>query len=146
MLICTVILVRGLQSRIDDRYPSMAALLEDLRADPARSRRNLLFIGAFALMARTLGMPSRVVVGFLPGGYTGDTVDGQRVAEVTTGQLHAWPEVYLDGWVAVDPTFGQFPADAAHLRFIIGGLARQVELIQLIGRLQLDVIETETDE
>ena len=64
------------------------------------------FAGAFALMARTLGMPSRVVVGFLPGGYTGDTVDGQRVAEVTTGQLHAWPEVYFAGvgWVAFEPT------------------------------------------
>ena len=31
---------------------------------------------------------------------------------------HAWPEVLLGDWVAVDPTFGQFPADAAHLRFI----------------------------
>ena len=64
------------------------------------------FAGAFALMARTLGMPSRIVVGFLPGEFTGDTVDGQRVAEVTTGQLHAWPEVYFEGvgWVAFEPT------------------------------------------
>ncbi|ODT42295.1 MAG: transglutaminase [Microbacterium sp. SCN 70-200] len=64
------------------------------------------FASAFALMARSLGMPSRVVVGFLPGDYTGDTVDGERVAEVTTGQLHAWPEVEFDGigWVAFEPT------------------------------------------
>ncbi len=64
------------------------------------------FAGAFALMARTLDMPSRIVVGFLPGGYTGDSVDGQRVAQVTTGQLHAWPEVYFEGigWVAFEPT------------------------------------------
>lgn len=64
------------------------------------------YAGAFALMARELGMPSRIVVGFLPGGYTGDTVDGQRVAAVTTGQLHAWPEVYFDGigWVPFEPT------------------------------------------
>jgi hypothetical protein len=40
----------------------------------------------------------------------------------------------------VDPTFGQFPADASHLRFVVGGLARQVELIRLIGRLQLTVV------
>lgn len=64
------------------------------------------FAGAFALMARTLDMPSRIVVGFLPGAYTGDSVDGQRVAQVTTGQLHAWPEVYFQGigWVAFEPT------------------------------------------
>jgi hypothetical protein len=47
--------------------------------------------------------------------------------------------VYLDDWVAVDPTFDQFPADAAHLRFTIGGLARQVELVRLLGSLTLEV-------
>ena len=53
---------------------------------------------------------------------------------------HAWPEVWLGQWAAVDPTFNQFPADAAQLRFVNGGLARQVELIRLIGRLQLTVL------
>ena len=53
---------------------------------------------------------------------------------------HAWPEVFLERWVAVDPTFGQFPADASHLRFTIGGLGRQVELLRLIGALQIDVL------
>lgn len=64
------------------------------------------FAGAFALMARALDMPSRIVVGFLPGTYTGDTEDGQRIAEVTTSQLHAWPEVHFDGigWVPFEPT------------------------------------------
>ncbi|WP_336631079.1 MULTISPECIES: transglutaminase TgpA family protein [unclassified Microbacterium] len=66
------------------------------------------FAGSFALMARTLGMPSRIVVGFLPGTPTNDAVDGQRVVEVTTGQLHAWPEVYFEGigWVPFEPTKG----------------------------------------
>jgi hypothetical protein len=36
---------------------------------------------------------------------------------------HAWPEVWLGEWVAVDPTLGQYPADASHLRFLVGGLA-----------------------
>ncbi len=64
------------------------------------------FAGAFALMARALDMPSRIVVGFLPGAYTGDIEDGQRVGEVSTSQLHAWPEVYFEGigWVAFEPT------------------------------------------
>ena len=46
-------------------------------------------------------------------------------------------------WVAVDPTFGQFPADAAHLRFVIGGFSKQAELLRLIGRLRIDVVSTD---
>ena len=55
---------------------------------------------------------------------------------------HAWPEVFVGKWVAVDPTFGQFPADAAHLRFVYGGLARQAELLRLMGTLRIDVLES----
>lgn len=64
------------------------------------------FAGAFALMARSLGMPTRIVVGFLPGSFTGQVVDGQRVIDVTGRQLHAWPEVYFRGigWVPFEPT------------------------------------------
>jgi hypothetical protein len=40
----------------------------------------------------------------------------------------------------VDPTFDQFPADAAHVPIAVGGLARHVELIPLIGRLKLEVL------
>jgi hypothetical protein len=40
----------------------------------------------------------------------------------------------------VDPTFGQYPADAAHLRFVVGGLAQQVEIVRLIGNLQIEVV------
>jgi transglutaminase-like putative cysteine protease len=53
---------------------------------------------------------------------------------------HAWPEVWLGDWVAVDPTVGQVPADAAHLRFMTGGLARQVEIARLFGSLRIEVI------
>ncbi len=83
----------------------------------------------FVALARAAGLPARTAAGlvYVNGGF----------------YYHAWPEVYLNGWVAVDPTFGQMPADAAHLRFTIGGLARQVELIRLIGRLQLNVLPTE---
>ncbi|MDJ1114851.1 DUF3488 and transglutaminase-like domain-containing protein [Microbacterium dauci] len=72
----------------------------------ARSGYCVHYASAFALMARTLGMPSRVVVGFLPGNPTGETRDDERVYEATTAQLHAWPEVHFEGigWVAFEPT------------------------------------------
>ncbi|MCP2636525.1 DUF3488 and transglutaminase-like domain-containing protein [Microbacterium sp. HD4P20] len=66
------------------------------------------FASAFALMARTLNMPSRIVVGYLPGEPTTDAIDSQPVYSVGSSQLHAWPEVHFDGigWVAFEPTSG----------------------------------------
>lgn len=78
-----------------------------------RSGYCIHFAAAFALMARTLDMPSRVVTGFLPGTLTNDREDNQRIAEVKMSQMHAWPEVYFEGigWVAFEPTksLGEVP-------------------------------------
>ncbi|MGI8777299.1 MAG: transglutaminaseTgpA domain-containing protein [Acidimicrobiales bacterium] len=62
------------------------------------------FAGTFAAMARSLGLPSRVAVGFT----TGTLGDDHRY-HVTGREAHAWPEVYLDpyGWVAFEPTPGR---------------------------------------
>ena len=58
------------------------------------------FSGSLAILARAVGIPSRVVVGFLPG------VEGEDGYEVSVRDMHAWTEVYLAGfgWVAFDPT------------------------------------------
>ena len=80
----------------------------------------------FVALARAAGIPARVDAGLA-------YIDGKFY-------YHAWPEIFLHDWVSVDPTFGQFPADAAHLRFTIGGLGRQAEMIRLMGRLKIDVI------
>lgn len=64
------------------------------------------FASSFAVMARTLGVPSRVAIGFVPGRLTaaGYQVRGQ--------DAHAWPEVYVDGrWVAYEPTPSRGVAD-----------------------------------
>lgn len=61
------------------------------------------FAAAMAVMARTLGIPSRVVVGFLrPTGKSPATGS----VEFTSDDLHAWPEFYFSGsgWVRFDPT------------------------------------------
>ncbi|ALJ19446.1 transglutaminase family protein [Microbacterium sp. No. 7] len=66
------------------------------------------FASAFTLMARSLGIPTRIVVGFLPGPLTGQSVDGESVLQVTTDQFHAWPEAYFEGigWIGFEPTQG----------------------------------------
>ena len=59
------------------------------------------FASAFAVMARSLGIPSRVAVGFTPG----DPRDG--VFHVQSHNAHAWPEIWLAGlgWTHLfDPT------------------------------------------
>lgn len=59
------------------------------------------FAGTMAVLVRTLGLPSRVAVGFLPGNQD---IEGRY--HVTTKHAHAWPEVYFPGhgWLAFEPT------------------------------------------
>lgn len=64
------------------------------------------FASAFALMARELGMTSRIVIGFLPGAATDQNIGGSTIYSVRSSQLHAWPEVYFSGigWIPFEPT------------------------------------------
>lgn len=59
------------------------------------------FAGTFAVMARDLGLPTRVVVGFVPGAKQSD-----GSWSVTWHDTHAWPEVYFQGvgWTRFEPT------------------------------------------
>lgn len=58
------------------------------------------FAGAMAIMAREVGIPTRMAVGFAPGTQEGDGWG------VSARDLHTWPELWLDGlgWVAFEPT------------------------------------------
>jgi hypothetical protein len=60
-------------------------------------------------MARTLGIPSRVAEGYLPGATNGGTANNPGQYTVTSDDLHAWPELYFAGvgWVAFEPTVGR---------------------------------------
>ncbi|MFG3527929.1 DUF3488 and DUF4129 domain-containing transglutaminase family protein [Streptomyces sp. NPDC047917] len=59
------------------------------------------FSFSMAAMARTLGIPARVAVGFTPG-------TGQPDGSVSVGlrDAHAWPELYFEGvgWTRFEPT------------------------------------------
>ncbi|WP_430626136.1 transglutaminase-like domain-containing protein [Sulfobacillus thermotolerans] len=62
------------------------------------------FSSAFIMMARTLGIPARWVVGYAPGTYN-TKKHGYVVRAI---DAHSWAQVYIApyGWVAIDPTPG----------------------------------------
>ncbi|MES4905167.1 MULTISPECIES: DUF3488 and transglutaminase-like domain-containing protein [unclassified Streptomyces] len=59
------------------------------------------FSFAMAAMARTLGIPARVAVGFTPG-----TAQADGSVSVGLKDAHAWPELYFEGvgWTRFEPT------------------------------------------
>jgi hypothetical protein len=81
----------------------------------------------YTALARSAGIPTRMAAGivYMENGF----------------YYHAWPEVWLGAWIAVDPTLNQFPADATHIRFVTGSLDRQTEIMRLVGKLRVDVLE-----
>ena len=81
----------------------------------------------FTALARAAGIPARVTAGvvYLDGAF----------------YYHAWSEVWLGYWVAVDPVFNQFPADATHIKFIQGGPEEHMALLKVIGQIQMEVVE-----
>jgi hypothetical protein len=80
----------------------------------------------FTALARAAGLPARIAAGvvYLHGAF----------------YYHAWSEVWLGQWVSVDPVFQQFPADVTHLKFVQGGPEEHLTLLQVIGRLGIEVM------
>ncbi len=64
---------------------------------------------AFVVMARAVGLPARLGVGYAPGRYDPET--GRWL--VTEAEAHSWPEVYFPGlgWVIFEPTAGRPPLE-----------------------------------
>lgn len=62
------------------------------------------FSGTFGAMARAIGLPTRVMVGFTPGILRAD-----GLYHIAGRHAHAWDEVWFDGygWVLFDPTPGR---------------------------------------
>ncbi len=81
----------------------------------------------FAALARSVGIPTRVVAGivYFEGSFF----------------YHAWNEVYLGDWVAYDPLINELPADATHIKLIEGGLDKQLDILKVVGLLSIDILE-----
>ncbi len=81
----------------------------------------------YTALARAVGLPTKINVGL--------------VYKDRHFYYHAWPEIFAGTWIAIDPTLGQFPADAAHIRLISGDLDKQIILLKVINNISLEGIE-----
>jgi transglutaminase-like putative cysteine protease len=86
---------------LDHAIGDMEQFLFDVRAGYCEQ-----FAGSFAAMARSLGLPARVGVGFTAGV---NDPDDPSLFRVRGEHAHAWPEVYFGelGWVIFEPTPGR---------------------------------------
>jgi tetratricopeptide (TPR) repeat protein len=80
----------------------------------------LEFSELFIAMARSLGLPARLVTGLA---HSGSSFGG-----------HAWVEVYAGEWIELDPTWGTDYVDATHIRG---------ESAELLSYAVLNLIEME---
>jgi transglutaminase-like putative cysteine protease len=69
------------------------------------------FATAMVVMARSIGIPARVAIGYLPNVAGVPQADGSTQYTLTSAQLHSWPELYIAGlgWLGFEPTVGASP-------------------------------------
>jgi len=85
----------------------------------------------FAALARASGVPATIEAGLV-------YLDGRFY-------YHAWNAVYLDRWITVDALMGQFPADVTHIRLTRGGPDSQLDLMGVIGNVNLEIVDIQYD-
>ncbi len=105
-----------------DSFTALDAL-QDRRGE-CQSHTNL-----FTALARAAGIPTRVVNGLV---YS-DEFEGFL--------YHAWPEVWVGEWRALDPTLGQHQVDATHIKLSEGNYAGALKLMEFIGQVNIELLE-----
>lgn len=54
---------------------------------------------------------------------------------------HAWNVIYLGKWITADTVFNQYPADVTHIRLVRGDSVEQLNLMGVMGKIKLEVLE-----
>lgn len=106
---------------------SVPNALETLEKGIGDCNEHAVLLAAFA---RAAGIPADVEAGvvYLRGRFF----------------YHAWNVLFLRDqgrWVTADAVLGQMPADVTHIRFVRGEVDRQLDLVGLVGKLKLDILE-----
>ncbi|MCX7785921.1 MAG: transglutaminase domain-containing protein [candidate division WOR-3 bacterium] len=111
----------NIQKRATASLPSALDVLKNLEGDC--NEHAVLFTA----LSRAAGIPCQICVGLV-------YVDGKFY-------YHAWNKVYLRKWIMVDPTFGQFPADATHIKLSEGELEEQAKVLNIVGKAKIKILE-----
>ena len=111
----------NMEKSLVDSFTALHALKD--RKGECQSHTNL-----FTALARAAGIPTRVVNGLV---YS---------SQFKGFVYHAWPEVYVGEWRALDPTFGQDIVDATHIKLSEGGYEGSIKLMEFIGRVKIDIL------
>jgi hypothetical protein len=80
-----------------------------------------------AALARAAGIPAQVEVGL--------------VYQRGRFYYHAWNVLFIGTWVTADAVTDQMPADVTHIRFARGEADQQIDLIGVIGKVRLTVLD-----
>lgn len=113
---------KNMEKALVDTVTALDALRD--RRGECQSHTNL-----FVALARAAGIPARVISGLV-------------YSDEYKGFLyHAWPEVYVGEWRALDPTFGEDLVDATHIKLGDGESAGPLKLLDFIGKVGIELID-----
>lgn len=121
-------LTRWVAAYVEDTVTDSRTPLETLekRTGNCQSHARL-----YVSLARAAGIPTRFVSGLV-------------YAEGKGFLYHSWAESFVGYWLPVDPTFGEIPANATHIKLVEGDSSDDMApLSALIGKLSGKVITTE---
>jgi len=119
-------LTRWVADFVEDKVTDSRTPLETLekRTGNCQSHSRL-----YVSLARAAGIPTRFVSGLV-------------YAEGKGFLYHSWAESHVGYWLPVDPTFGEIPANATHIKLAEGDSAdNMAPLAGIIGRIKGRVLD-----
>jgi hypothetical protein len=121
-------LVRWTADNIKSSMRDSFSALEVLQAGEGQCQSHAKL---YAALARSQKIPTRVITGLVYGHEGGFL-------------YHAWAESYANGWIAVDPTLKQVPADATHIKIQGSEEGDHTSAVmKMMGKVKMEVLESQ---
>lgn len=120
-------LVRWVADAVEDTVTDAPSPLDTLASRKGNCQSHARL---YASVARAAGIPTRFVSGLT-------YLEGKGFL------YHSWAESFVEGgWLQVDPTFGQVPVDATHVKLVEGESPEDMAAIAgVVGKIRARVIE-----
>ncbi len=120
-------LVRWVAGYVEDTVTDSPSPLDTLKSRKGNCQSHARL---YTTLARAAGIPTRFVSGLV-------YLEGKGFV------YHSWAESIVDGeWLQVDPTFGQVPVDATHVKLVEGESPDELAAIAgVVGKIRARVVE-----